>query len=229
MKYFYEALKDWKIWVHMFITIGIYTPLYSFSLFLPTIIKTLGYTNEMAQLMSVPPYVAACVFCLAGGYFADRLKTRGVFMIGFTIVAIIGFVMLVGSQNPHVKYAGTFFAACGVYPNVPQGVAWNGNNIGGSLKRGVGIAMHVGFGNLGGVAAGFIYLSKYSPKFIPGHIAVIGFLSMSLILQVLMTIYLRRENARRDSEHKAPEQYTVEEKAAERERGDYATFFRYTV
>lgn len=34
---------------------------------------------------------------------------------------------------------------CGIYPNVPQGVAWNGNNIGGSLKRGVGIAMHVGF------------------------------------------------------------------------------------
>ena len=42
-----------------------------------------------------------------------------------------------------------------IYPNVPQGVAWNGNNIGGSTKRGVGIAMHVGFGNLGGAIAGF--------------------------------------------------------------------------
>ncbi|CEL63494.1 putative transporter C1683,12 OS=Schizosaccharomyces pombe (strain 972 / ATCC 24843) GN=SPBC1683.12 PE=3 SV=1 [Rhizoctonia solani AG-1 IB] len=29
MQYFWDALKDWKIWVHMFITIGIYTPLYS--------------------------------------------------------------------------------------------------------------------------------------------------------------------------------------------------------
>lgn len=27
LKYFWDALKDWKIWVHMFITIGIYTPL----------------------------------------------------------------------------------------------------------------------------------------------------------------------------------------------------------
>lgn len=27
MKYFWAALKDWKIWVHMFITIGVYTPL----------------------------------------------------------------------------------------------------------------------------------------------------------------------------------------------------------
>jgi MFS family permease len=47
-KYFMHAIKDWKIWVHMFITFGIYTPLYSFSLFLPTIVKTLGYTNNQA-------------------------------------------------------------------------------------------------------------------------------------------------------------------------------------
>ena len=70
-KYMFHALKDWKIWVHMFITIGIYTPLYSVSLFMPTIVKGmfqsslqargyladmhtgLGYTNETAQLMTV--------------------------------------------------------------------------------------------------------------------------------------------------------------------------------
>jgi len=60
--------------------------------------------------------------------------------------SIIGFIMLIATDNNNVKYAGTFFAAMGIYPNVPQGVAWNGNNIGGSLKRGVGVAMHVGFG-----------------------------------------------------------------------------------
>lgn len=87
MRYFWDAVKDWKIWVHMFITIGIYTPLYSFSLFLPTIVKTLGYTNETAQLMTVPPYVVACFFCIGGGLMADRQKQRGIYMIGFNIVA----------------------------------------------------------------------------------------------------------------------------------------------
>ncbi len=47
----------------------------------------------------------------------------------------------------------------GVYPNVPQGVAWNGNNIGGSLKRAVGIAMHVGFVRILNPAS-FPYWSK---------------------------------------------------------------------
>jgi MFS family permease len=120
IKYAWDAFKDWKIYAHMIskcsdhsqrasdtnmspVTIGIYTPLYSFSLFLPTIVKTLGYADNKAQLMTVPPYVVACVCCISAGYFADKLQTRGVFMIGFTIVAILGFVMQIASSNPHVK------------------------------------------------------------------------------------------------------------------------------
>lgn len=86
LKFVKDALKDWKIWVHMFITIGIYIPLYSISVFLPTIVKGLGYTNELAQLMSVPPYVVACLFTIGGGYMADRHGQRGIYMIGFCIV-----------------------------------------------------------------------------------------------------------------------------------------------
>ena len=179
--------------------------------------------------MTVPPYVVACVCCISGGWAADRLKTRGVFMIGFFCTAILGLIMLISSDNPHVKYAGCFFFASGIYPNVPQGVAWNGNNIGGSLKRGVGIAMHVGFGNLGGAIAGFIYLPKDSPHFRQGHGILIGMITMSTCLSIFMTVYLRRENARRDREHKDPQLYTESEKRAEREKGDNATFFRYTV
>jgi hypothetical protein len=137
--------------------------------------------------------------------------------------------MLISSESHGVKYAGCFFAASGIYPNVPQGVAWNGNNIGGSLKRGVGIAMHVGFGNLGGVISSYIYRRSDGPKYTTGHGTLIGTLTMSTVLCTLMTIYLRRENARRDREYKAPSEYTEAEKVGEREKGDNATFFRYTV
>ncbi|TQN70360.1 putative transporter, partial [Colletotrichum shisoi] len=218
MVYFKDAMKDWKIWVHMFITIGIYTPLYSYSLFLPTIVSGLGYTNETAQLMTVPPYFVACFFCISGGWLADRHRQRGIYMIFFCLVGIAGFIMLLSSQSNGVKYAGCFFAASGIYPNVPQGVAWNGNNIGGSVKRGVGIAMHVGFGNLGGAIAGFLYQAKDKPRYYPGHGTLLSTLTMSMCLSTFMTIYLRRENARRDREYKDPALYTAEEKAAERHK-----------
>lgn len=128
-----------------------------------------------------------------------------------------------------VRYFGCFLMACGIYPNVPQGVAWNGNNIGGSLKRGVGIAMHVGFGNLGGTISAYLFLAKDKPRYIRGFAVLLGGQIMALVLSIFMTIYLRRENSRRDREHKPPSEYTEEERVAERDRGDLASFFRYTV
>lgn len=137
--------------------------------------------------------------------------------------------MLIATDNSGVKYAGCFFLASGIYPNVPQGVAWNGNNIGGSLKRGVGIAMHVAFGNMGGLVAAYLYLAKDRPTYYPGHGSLLGFQVMSCCLSIFMTLYLRRENARRDREYKPPSEYTEAERIAERDKGDNATFFRYTV
>lgn len=87
LKFMKDAFRDWKIWVHMLITIGIYTPLYSISIFLPTIVKGMGYTNEHAQLMTVPPYVVACLCTIGGGLFADRHRQRGIYMIFFCLVA----------------------------------------------------------------------------------------------------------------------------------------------
>jgi len=232
-KFLFAALKDWKIYVHMLITIGIYTPLYSISLFLPTIVKNMGYTNNQSQLMSVPPYVLGCIVTIGGGYAADRLRTRGPFMMGFCLVAIIGFVLLISTKNPHVQYLGTFLVVSGIYPNVPMGVAWNGNNIGGSTKRAVGIAMHVGFGNLGGVISGFSFRSKDAPRYFSGHGLLIATVTMSLLLSLFMYIYLKRENARRDalmqSQGLTMESYTEDMKYSEREKGDNATFFRYTL
>lgn len=57
---------------------------------------------------------------------------------------MLGFALLAGSDDHRVKYAACFLVTSGIYANVPQGVAWNGNNIGGSFKRAVGLAMHAG-------------------------------------------------------------------------------------
>ncbi|KAK7753813.1 hypothetical protein SLS62_004179 [Diatrype stigma] len=77
-------------------------------------LANLGYTAHTAQLMTVPPYVVACLFCIGAGFLADRWRQRGIFMIFFNLVGIIGFVMQIATTNNAIKYAGTFFAASGV-------------------------------------------------------------------------------------------------------------------
>jgi hypothetical protein len=58
-------------------------------------------------------------------------------------------------------------------------------------------------------------------------------ISMSFILTAFMTTYLRHENARRDAifseQNISREDYSDEMKWEEREKGDYASFYRYIV
>jgi len=113
LKYVVQALRDWKIWVNMFITIGLFTSLYSISLFLPTILKELGYSANASQLMTVPVYVVACFCTICGSLASDKFGQRGPFLIAFELIAITGFTMLISSGTPRIQFVGTFFAASG--------------------------------------------------------------------------------------------------------------------
>lgn len=84
-----DALKDWKIYIQMIIFFGIVTPVYSVSIFLPTIIKSLGHANEIAQLMSAPPYIAACLCTLISGYYSDKQGRRGIYIITFCVIGYV--------------------------------------------------------------------------------------------------------------------------------------------
>ena len=65
-KFVWQALLDWKVYAFSFMGFGLTLCVYSISLFMPTIVKSLGYTNATAQLMTVPPYTAGCVCCVTG-------------------------------------------------------------------------------------------------------------------------------------------------------------------
>lgn len=82
---------------------------------------------------------------------------------------------------------------------------------------------------MGGTISAFLFLDKYAPTFRPGHLSLMCSTTMSFVLCGIMTIYLRRENARRDAAYKPPSEYTRAEMELEKDKGDDATFFRYTV
>lgn len=57
------------------------------------------------------------------------------------------------------------------------------------------------------------------------------YLSMAFVLTSFMSLWYRRENARRDkiAEQLGPQELTEEQKAEERELADRVIWFRYTV
>jgi hypothetical protein len=124
------------------------------------IITELGYANSTAQLLSTPPYIAACFFTVVIGIISDNMKIRGPFVVLCASVAIAGYAILYATPAGHagVAYAGTVIAACGMFPCVPVLIVWAGGNAGGDIKRGVAIALTIGIANMGGWAWKYILL-----------------------------------------------------------------------
>ncbi|KAI5362879.1 Putative major facilitator superfamily, MFS transporter superfamily [Septoria linicola] len=194
------ALKDWKCWGYALIYMGNLCPLYSFSLFLPTILAGMGYSGTRLQLLSVPPYAVAACMTIIIGYIGDRTKQRGLCNMFTVSLAIVGFTMLLASSDPTIKYAGTFLGAAGIYPTIPNTLTWASNNIEGVYKRGVIIGIVVGWGNLNGVVSSNIYLVEERPRYWTGHGTVLAYLVVCLLGgTILMYTSLRIENNKRRS------------------------------
>jgi MFS family permease len=103
-------------------------PLYGISLFLPSIIRGLGYTSSTAQLLTVPIYITASVLAVAVAWYSDRVGKRYPFVLVCLCIMAVGFIMCVASATPGVIYAGVFIAACALYPAFPGNITWLSNS-----------------------------------------------------------------------------------------------------
>lgn len=76
-------------------------PLYGISLFLPTIIKDLHYTNSTAQLMTVPIYITASILAVFTAFVSDKVGKRSPFIITLLCIMAAGFGMY--ALSPYSK------------------------------------------------------------------------------------------------------------------------------
>jgi MFS family permease len=94
------------------------------SLFLPTILSDLRWSSTKAQLLSVPPYAAACVVTIVVALASDRIRQRGVFMAGLAVAGVVGFAVLRWDTQPNIKYMAVYFAMIGAFPGGPNFMCW---------------------------------------------------------------------------------------------------------
>jgi len=227
-KYARQAFRDWQIWVNIIIYFGYVCPLYGISLFLPTIIKELGYKTTTAQLLTVPIYVSAAIITVIVAHLADRYRIRSVWILGGLIFQLIGFVMCISTDKPGVTYAGIFIAASALYLCQPSNITWLSNNLSGSYKRAVGMGIQISVGNLAGACASNFYRAHDAPRYKLGHGLEIGFISAGIIALIFLATSYRRINAQRAralaaGEH---EKFTPQELS---DLGDKAVTFKYTL
>ncbi|KAK7695994.1 hypothetical protein QCA50_000634 [Cerrena zonata] len=211
-----RGARDIQVWLSALSYLGIIVSLYSFSLFLPTIVQGLGYSGGQAQLHTgqshekdlktllnlvglflVPPYVPAAVLTVLVSIGADKLKWRGPFILLFLPLTMVGYIVAIVAKDNTTRYAAVFLIAAGIYPCGPCILSILPNNIAPHYKRATATALQLAIANCGGFVATFAYTSDQSPKYIRGHSIVLGFVVMAWVFTFLNVMYCIWENRAR--------------------------------
>lgn len=219
-----NVFKDWKIIAGGFMYFGLIVPAYGYAYFAPTIISTFHYSPIQTQLRSVPPWAVAFGFSLLIATLSDRVRHRFAFAIVSMLVAIAGFAILLAEHsNHHVQYGALFLITSGAYTAMPIVVCWFNMNLGSHTRRAVGSAWQVGYGNLGGIIAVFIFLTKDAPTFTTGYSVCLAFTVISMIASTIYGLGCMMANKKRDSMTDVPD-LTEDEKTT---LGDLSPDYRY--
>ncbi|CAO3595008.1 unnamed protein product [Absidia cylindrospora] len=197
-KQFVAALTDLKNWLAVGIYVGLNVALGSYAVFLPTIIRDLGFASLDAQLLSIPPYVAACCLVFLISWNSDRTMERGFHIMGVSSLGALGYIFLLASESVGLRYTGAILVACGIYPIIPLTLSWVSNNQLGHTKRAVAIALVSMIAQVFAIVGTQIYRTEDGPRFIRGHAVCLAFISLSGISACALRILLKRENARRN-------------------------------
>jgi hypothetical protein len=181
--------------------LGVNLTLGSISGFLPTIIKSLGWTAARAQLFTVPPYAVALVVMFIVSFSSDKLRIRGLFVALMASISAIGFIILLATDpnaNHHVRYFAVFLCVAPTFTNIPLCLSWVSNNNGSESSRSVALGMVNAVGQCFSILASFSFPSNEGPKYARGFGLNLAFSITTALLGLSLYILLKMENARRD-------------------------------
>lgn len=222
-----KCIQDYLIYIPGLVYFGLIIPSYGYAYFAATIIKQMGYTAVRANEMSTFPWVCAFVVINIFGFLSDKFRRRLPFFLTACVIAIVGLAMVLGAtENPVVRYVGCFFTASGLYTAMPLIVCWASLNNGSHIRKGCGSAFQIGFGNIGGIIATFIFLSKDAPVYRPGLATSISAVCFAIVTGLVYFYVLRRLNHLKKTDEYQKKFYAQDERT-QAMAGDRAPTFEY--
>ncbi|KAH7312511.1 major facilitator superfamily domain-containing protein [Stachybotrys elegans] len=187
------ALTDTMVWVASISLFCAGIPLFGFGLFLPTIIRGLGFEDLQVNYLTIPVYIMACVILAIATSVSDRLKKRAAIVILPPIVVITGYAIAIGTPVAGAGYFAMFLCS-GVYSFNAILVAWVANNVKPDHKRSAALPLFISIANTSGIAASQVYPTFTAPRYIMGN-AISLAMEFSAVCGIGVIWYiLRRRN-----------------------------------
>ncbi|KAH3904308.1 hypothetical protein HBH56_236400 [Parastagonospora nodorum] len=191
-----ETAKDWKTWYVLAFNICASVPNQTFSVFLPLVVRGLGYSSIQANLMSVPPYICGAIGLFLFALSSDHRKERGYHIVVGILISLVGLIVVVTCHSNRVKYAGLCILLFGSYIAAPLTMVWLSGNTPEPGKRSLVLGVN-GFGNLAGVIGAQLYKKRFAPRYLAPFYATLGFVVAALLGYMAYRFTLEAVNRRR--------------------------------
>ncbi|KAK4162433.1 MFS transporter [Cladorrhinum sp. PSN259] len=195
-----KTLTDWRLYGHYAVYFGVSVPFSSLSLFTPAITAGLGYKDLRAQLMTVPPYVAAYVTQIIVAWSADHFNARGAHSAALALMGAIGFMAsaLLPPESYLERYGCLIVASAGAFACIPPLLGWLTSTMYSTASVGLAIAINVSIGaGLGQMPGVWIYKAEERGRGYPtGHWVNAGMLFFCFVGIVGLRVFYGWKNKR---------------------------------
>jgi hypothetical protein len=110
---------------------------------------------------------------------------------------MVGYIMFLASEHPHVRYGATFLIAAGAYSFGSLCNAQVAANVVSDTARSSAIATNVMFGNLGGLISTWSFLPFDAPNYHIGNGLNLATSSTMLLVSIGLLAWMTWDNKRR--------------------------------
>ncbi|KAI9799877.1 MAG: hypothetical protein M1833_003799 [Piccolia ochrophora] len=189
-----QALSSWRTWLFTFgymVIVGSST----LSYFYPTLVKSLGYSANKAQYMTVPIYAVAFVCTAITGYFCDRIpKHRGLVISIWLSSSMICSIIVCCVYGHKARYVLLVLMTAGLWSTNALALSFASSTFGYMRQetRAVSLAFVNAMGNLAQIYGAYLFPMEDSPKYLMGFSVISAMCAFGVCVYLLIHILTRK-------------------------------------
>ncbi|CAN9297120.1 unnamed protein product [Alternaria alternata] len=191
-----EAIRDPKVWVFVYMQ-HLHIATNGFKNFMPTIVNTLGFSQEVTLVLTCPPYLIAGAFSVAWAISSGHYNERTWHITIAKAVAIFGFVLGCATMNVGARYFAMCVFTIGTYGVNSIILGWVSSTCGQTReKKSAALAIANVAATLSLIWTPYIWPESSEPRFVFPLSMSAGMALMCAAGAWLMRWWLIRENRR---------------------------------
>ncbi|KAJ0158891.1 putative transporter [Colletotrichum tanaceti] len=175
----------------------------SLPVFLPKILREMGYSRLESQGLSAPPYFLAFLIVLLTAHVSDRTQNRSIPIVSHALASAGGYAALAFAKplglSPLMRYLAVYPAAVGFFNVVTLTVVWSINNQASESRQGGGFALMQIIGQCGPLVGTRLYPDRDAPFYAPGMQACACAMLAVAVLAMSLRYYLVYLNRKTDA------------------------------